>query len=217
MPGVALLLQSGANVNSQSQSAEDDEYRSGQWGKTAADGTKEVLRRDDGDCTALHMAIDSDGPSADMVKLLLAHDAGMATCVALPRALHAAVFGRSYAMGAHVISFHRSGRRHQHVLHQHVPAGGKRGRLTSPTALHGAQIRTYGTFRDAARCTRRSTLARTSMASTLRSQRCESLMAHAISTHIWYGHAPSLAIISIIGNHTPGRHTPLVRLVGTRR
>ena len=79
MPGVALLLQSGANVNSQSQSSEDDEYRSGQWGKTLSDGTKEVFRRDDGDRTALHMAIDSDGLSADMVKLLLAHDAGTAT------------------------------------------------------------------------------------------------------------------------------------------
>mmetsp|Transcript_70719 Transcript_70719/g.194015 ORF Transcript_70719/g.194015 Transcript_70719/m.194015 type:complete len:233 (-) Transcript_70719:471-1169(-) len=74
LAGAALLLRAGADVNAQCRSASDDEYRSGAWGKTAADGSKEVMRAE-GDRTALHMAVDSEGASGDMVALLLAHGA----------------------------------------------------------------------------------------------------------------------------------------------
>ena len=74
MPGAALLLEAGADPNWQSYSP-GGEYTSGQWGKTLADGKKEVLRAE-GDRTALHMALESDEPDEALVKLLLKHKAG---------------------------------------------------------------------------------------------------------------------------------------------
>lgn len=71
--GAALLLSAGANANLQTRPT-DDEYRSGQWGRTNADGTKEVLRAAD-DKSPLHLAIGCEEPNQMMISLLLDHGA----------------------------------------------------------------------------------------------------------------------------------------------
>ena len=77
LAGIALLLEAGANPNGQSFPV-GGEYTSGQWGKTLADGKKEVLRPE-GDKTLLHMALECEEPSDELIKLLLKHKAGGAT------------------------------------------------------------------------------------------------------------------------------------------
>ena len=71
--GVAMLLSAKANPNFQSRPT-DDEYRSGQWGRTNSDGTKEVLRAAD-DKSPLHLAIGCEEPNQMMISLLLDHGA----------------------------------------------------------------------------------------------------------------------------------------------
>lgn len=73
LPATAALLAAGADPNVQSR-PRDDQYRTGQWGRTAADGSKEVLRPGR-DQSSLHLAIDCDAPSDEMVELLLSHRA----------------------------------------------------------------------------------------------------------------------------------------------
>merc|ERR1719198_1441822 len=63
--GVAMLLSAKANPNLQSRPT-DDEYRSGQWGRTNSDGTKEVLRAAD-DKSPLHLAIGCEEPNPMMI------------------------------------------------------------------------------------------------------------------------------------------------------
>ena len=70
---LSLLLRSGADPNVQS-TPRDSDYTSGQWGKTSADGKKELLRALP-DRTPLHMVLESDEPSEAMIKLLLEHRA----------------------------------------------------------------------------------------------------------------------------------------------
>ena len=69
-----LLLQAGADPNVQTYPESDSEYRSGQWGRTLADGTKEILSAQS-DCSSLHIALGYDDPSEEMVRLLLKHGA----------------------------------------------------------------------------------------------------------------------------------------------
>merc|ERR1719231_1632080 len=71
--GVAMLLSAKANPNLQSRPT-DDEYRSGQWGRTNSDGTKEVLGAAD-DKSPLHLAIGCEEPNPMMISLLLDHGA----------------------------------------------------------------------------------------------------------------------------------------------
>jgi len=72
--GAAMLLEAGADPNVQTYPESDSEYRSGQWGRTLADGTKEILSAQS-DCSSLHIALGYDDPSEEMVRLLLKHGA----------------------------------------------------------------------------------------------------------------------------------------------
>ena len=74
MQGTGLLLGAGASPNTASRRPKN-QYNTGQWGKTAADGSKEVLTSRN-DSTALHLAIECDEPSHELIELLLSHKAG---------------------------------------------------------------------------------------------------------------------------------------------
>ena len=71
--GAALLLSAKADPNLQTRPT-DDEYRSGQWGKTNSDGSLEALRAAD-DKSPLHLAIGCEEPNQMMISLLLDHGA----------------------------------------------------------------------------------------------------------------------------------------------
>ncbi|EOD32002.1 hypothetical protein EMIHUDRAFT_449470 [Emiliania huxleyi CCMP1516] len=58
--GAAMLLEAGADPNVQTYPESDSEYRSGQWGRTLADGTKEILSAQS-DCSSLHIALGEIG------------------------------------------------------------------------------------------------------------------------------------------------------------
>jgi len=72
LDGAVLLLEAGADPNVQTYTT--NEYLSGEWGQTKADGAMERLRPR-GDRTALHVALCVDDPSREMVQLLLKNDA----------------------------------------------------------------------------------------------------------------------------------------------
>jgi ankyrin repeat protein len=70
---LGVLLRAGADPNVQSTPRETA-YTNGQWGRTTADGEKQVLRGG-ADRTPLHMTLESEDTSPTVVGLLLEHGA----------------------------------------------------------------------------------------------------------------------------------------------